>query len=158
MNETDRTHRPRRSGPARQSPWGGLRPLRPPEELRARTLAAARGALRQGATEARPPARRALTDRLWESRGLRLAWAAVVVACLAANFLLGRARVPPPPRGGATAPASGLAAIAAPEAAQARLPDASQDRRMTLLESRKILLRRWLEAGDEAPDPKEAPL
>ncbi len=158
MNENDRIRRHRGSGPARRTPFGDLRPLRPPEELRARTLAAARTALRESSAGSRPSDRRPLTDRLWESRALRLAWATVVVVCLAANFLIGRTRTTPPPRGDAAAPASSVAAATARGEAGIRPPQALEDRRTTLLEAREILLRRWLATGDEAPEPKEAPL
>lgn len=66
---------------------GKLRPPGAPAELRERILEAAR------AVPAEPvvspdTTRRSLTDRLWESRRLRLAWAFLVIVLLGANLSL----------------------------------------------------------------------
>ncbi|MGD2115152.1 MAG: hypothetical protein PVG07_08865 [Acidobacteriota bacterium] len=71
----------------RRRPFRGLRPPGAPAELRRRTLDAARAAPADpvGPPEPHP---RVVTDRLWESRPLRLAWALLVVALLGVNLLL----------------------------------------------------------------------
>jgi hypothetical protein len=63
-----------------QSPFDGLRPPSPPEELRERVL----GASRSAALEETP----ALVDRIWESRRARLAVAGLFAVLLAINFLI----------------------------------------------------------------------
>jgi hypothetical protein len=64
---------------------GGLVPLEPPRELEGRVLLEAKAAL------ARRPHRDAWS-RIWESRPLRLAWAAAVLGLLAANAVLPAAK------------------------------------------------------------------
>lgn len=61
----------------------GLEPPPPPAGLRALAVAAARERM------AAPPAPD-LWSRIWNNRGLRLAWAAVVVLLLAAHVLVSR--------------------------------------------------------------------
>ena len=58
----------------------GLVPPKPPPELRSKTLSAARMQL---AGEAAPD----MWSRIWNHRGLRLAWAASVVVLLAGHIL-----------------------------------------------------------------------
>jgi hypothetical protein len=58
----------------------GLEPPQPPPELRSRTLAAAREQL---AADAAPDA----WSRIWNHRGMRLAWAATVAVLLAGHVL-----------------------------------------------------------------------
>jgi hypothetical protein len=58
----------------------GLEPPQPPSELRSRTLAAARQ--RMKAEEAQD-----VWSRLWNHRGLRLAWAVAVVVLFAGHVL-----------------------------------------------------------------------
>lgn len=69
-----------------QHPLDRFRPPQAPPELRQRTLAAARAALRQ----AHPPSPESATwvDRWWQSRALRLAWTAAVCLLLAVNVLI----------------------------------------------------------------------
>jgi|GEM_PF-3299290 len=69
----------------------GLRPPAAPESLRRRTLSAVRTAGRIGAHPAGRP-HPVLTDRLWESRALRLAWALLLLGLLSANLALSRSR------------------------------------------------------------------
>lgn len=73
----------------------GLVPAPPPPEVRERVLTAARAARTSG------PLGRDLWSRIWESRPLRLAWAATVVVLLVANVVLALHR---PGGGAATAP------------------------------------------------------
>lgn len=68
--------------------FGTLRPPGAPPELRRRTLSAARGAAEIGRVAA--PPRVPLTDRLWASRPLRVAWAASVAVLLGVNVWMGR--------------------------------------------------------------------
>lgn len=75
-----------------------LRPPAAPAGLRERALARARAAADAAAPGPLggedPPVRpgwRSLTDLLWESRPLRLAWAAALVALVAVNLYLDRA-------------------------------------------------------------------
>ena len=65
-------------------PLHGLRPPGAPPGLRRRTLDAARAV---GAAPAQEP-ERSLTDRAWESRPLRLAWAAGLALLIGANLYL----------------------------------------------------------------------
>lgn len=58
----------------------GWSPTEPPPHVRERVLAAAR----RGAF----PARRALEDRLWENRSVRIAWLAAAAALVALNLWL----------------------------------------------------------------------
>jgi hypothetical protein len=60
---------------------GGLGPPQPPPELRSRVLAAARGQ-----APAEPEAE--VWSKLWNHRGLRLAWAATVFVLLAGHVLI----------------------------------------------------------------------
>ena len=60
----------------------GLEPPPPPRELRARVLAAARHVAFE---EPEPD----LWTRVWNSRGLRLAWAAAVASLVAGHLLVG---------------------------------------------------------------------
>lgn len=62
----------------------GMRRPAVPETLRGRVLAAARAAAGEAVARVRP----LLTDILWESRPVRLAWAAAVVLGVATNLLL----------------------------------------------------------------------
>ncbi len=140
-------------------PFGELRPPSPPAELRERTLTAARAAARERSFFRSPPAERPWTDRLWESRALRIAWALVVVVFLAANLLIGQGRHGPASSARLRGDATGLAEHSnEPTEAETRPLGARENRRLTLLESREILLRRWLPAGGEAPTSKEDPL
>jgi len=82
----------------RHRPFRDLRPPAAPAGLRERALARARAAAEAGAPAALDgkdrtdrPGRRGLTDRLWESRPLRMAWAAALVALVAVNLYLDRA-------------------------------------------------------------------
>ncbi len=67
-----------REGPAGEPPFEGLAPPGPPEGLRAQVLARAREALEQEAG-------RDVWTRIWESRSLRLAWAAAAALLVLAN-------------------------------------------------------------------------
>jgi hypothetical protein len=60
----------------------GFAPPGPPPELRSRVLAAAREHI---GTESQPD----LWSRIWDHRGIRLAWAATVVLFLIAHILVG---------------------------------------------------------------------
>lgn len=80
-------------------PYDGLRPPDPPDELRRKTLPVARAALANGR---RPD----VWTQLWQSRAVRLAWAATVAALVLGNLAIG-----PPPSGAADAP--GLPVVAA---------------------------------------------
>jgi len=64
-----------------REPFGDLRPPKAPPALRQRVLQAAHRAAR---AEPEP----SLTERLWRSRPLRLAWAAAVVLLLSAHLSL----------------------------------------------------------------------
>jgi len=70
--------------------FGSLRPPGAPAELRERTLEAARAVPAEPVESAEPidSQGRSLTDRLWESRRLRLAWALLMVGLLGANLHL----------------------------------------------------------------------
>jgi hypothetical protein len=59
----------------------GLRPTQPPPELRSHVLAAARDRID---TVSRPD----VWSRIWNHRGIRLAWAATVALFLIAHFLV----------------------------------------------------------------------
>jgi hypothetical protein len=59
-----------------------VEPPPPPDDLEARSLAAARTAM------ARTPARTVLWTRLWESRAARLAWAAAVAGLVLGHVVL----------------------------------------------------------------------
>ncbi len=155
---------------ARRSTVDRLRRQRPSEsaedlllealaELRERTLNAARAAAREASFFQSPPTERPWTDRLWESRALRIAWALVVVVVVAANLLIGQGRHAPASSARLRADATGLAEHSSePAEAETRPAGALENRHLTLLESREILLRRWLPAGGEAPTSKEDPL
>ena len=71
--------KPDRNDPVVERLFDGLEPAPPPAELRSRALnaARARSALQSGAD---------LWSRLWNHRGLRLAWAAAVVVLLAGHL------------------------------------------------------------------------
>jgi hypothetical protein len=82
----------------RRRPFRHLRPPAAPSGLRERTLAGARAAAEAAgplrlAGEERPgrPGWRSLTDLLWESRPLRLAWAVALVCLIGVNLYLDRA-------------------------------------------------------------------
>jgi hypothetical protein len=92
------------------NPLDPYRPPKAPPELRRRTLSAAREAL--AAAHKPPTVFTRWVDRVWENRGLRLTWAAMVLLLLAVNTLLS---VLPPLHG--TASGSALMAVtpAAPE-------------------------------------------
>ena len=75
------------------SPFRGLRAPAAPAALRTRTLAAARAAAR--------PETRDWVERVWQSTGLRLAWAAACTLLVVANLMPGP--WPRAPRDGAAA-------------------------------------------------------
>jgi hypothetical protein len=83
----------------------------------------------------------------------------VVLASLAANLWIDRVRHVSAAHPAATV-AAARPAVGPGEPVGAEAPGqlADRDRRLTLLQFREILLRRWLPTGDEAPTPKEAPL
>ena len=60
-------------------PFAGLRVPRVPEELKARTMRAARAAL-----SSRPT----IWDRLWESRPLRAGWVVATIGLIVANVVI----------------------------------------------------------------------
>lgn len=102
----------------RHRPFLALRLPHPPDALRERTLTRARAEARAAAADpaARPGAHRAgrrpLTDLLWESRPLRLAWAVTLVTLIGVNVSLARRPAGPPPEGAIPAtrgPAGGTA-------------------------------------------------
>ena len=94
-------------------PFHGLLPPPAPADLRRRVLDAARAVPAEPAGAPRT-APRGLTDRLWESLPLRLAWALLVLLLLSTNaFLDSAARAP-----GAARPA--------PEPGRVRLLDAHE--------------------------------
>lgn len=100
-------------------PLAGLSPPAPPPELRARVLDAARAALLEPPPPADP------WSRVWESRSLRVAWAASVLLLLAGHALVPRVRPAAPP---AVLARSGQAAEAE-VAAIGRLPRLDVDAR-----------------------------
>ena len=59
--------------------FGGLEPPRPPTDLRSRVISAARQHMGTESPD--------LWSRIWNQRGLRLAWAAAVVLLLAGHVL-----------------------------------------------------------------------
>lgn len=61
--------------------FAGLEPPPPPADLRVRALDAARGRMAEAD-------QRDLWSRIWNSRGVRLAWAAAVVFLLAGHVLV----------------------------------------------------------------------
>jgi hypothetical protein len=67
--------------PTRESGFEGLEAVRPPAELRSRTMAAARAAL---AVSDREP----IWARMVRSRGLRAVWAATVIALVLAHVAI----------------------------------------------------------------------
>jgi hypothetical protein len=73
--------KPDRNDPVVERLFDGLEPAPPPAELRSRALnaARARSALQPDAD---------LWSRLWNHRGLRLAWAAAVVVLLAGHIVV----------------------------------------------------------------------
>lgn len=80
-----------------------LRPPHAPSALRERTLARARAEARSAAADpaarsgAHRAERRPLTDLLWESQPLRLAWAVALVTLIGVNLSLARRPAGPPP-------------------------------------------------------------
>lgn len=105
-------------------PFRGLRPPAAPADLRRRALAAAH-AVPVAASGKAPRDRRNLTDRLWESRPLRLAWVLVFFLLLGANaYLDTRGRNAPQPH---------------VEAARGRT---------TLIDARALMLRAMLDAPE----------
>jgi len=63
-----------------EGPFQGMRPQRPPAELRPRALAAAAAAI----SHPRPD----LWSRLWMNRPLRVAWAAALVLLVSGHFVV----------------------------------------------------------------------
>lgn len=129
------------------SPFGDLRPPGAPAGLRRRTLTEAGAAARASAGQAARPGRPGLTDLLWQSRPVRLAWALSLAALVGLNLYLDRAdraRARPPVGGTVTARSS---------AAPATDPAGAEPR--TLLASRgevlEALLGTELERRDEPP-------
>lgn len=82
----------------RHRPLFGLRPPGAPPGLRRRAVDVARAAgVEDLATGGAPAPAPSLTDRLWESRPLRLAWAAVFAALIGVNLYLDRGAIRPTP-------------------------------------------------------------
>lgn len=133
----------------RHRPFPALRPPRPPDALRERTLTRARAEARAAASDpaaragAHQAERRPLTDLLWESRLLRLAWAVALVTLIGVNLSLARRPAGPPPEGA-------TAATRAPAAGAAR----SDGEPRTLLTARKEVLGALL---GEDPGPEDEP-
>jgi hypothetical protein len=93
--------------PPDEFPFAGLSPPGPPAEMREKVLAVAREAL---AREAVPD----VWTRIWESRSLRLAWAAAAALLLMANVGISVSRLPR----GAVVSRTGAGAEAEREAAR----------------------------------------
>ncbi len=75
--------------PPDEPPFGGFETPAPPEELRGQGLALAREALVRETP-------RDVWTRIWESRPLRIAWAAAATLLVAANLVVGTRRPPAP--------------------------------------------------------------
>lgn len=116
-----------------------LGPPPAPLELRRRTLAAAAQASNRPVAVT-SPARRSLADRCWESRPLWVAWGLTAVLLLAVNAHLDSFV-------GAPRSKPSEDEIATLETAPA---DPGSTERRTLLSSREVVLRDWLE-GPPAP-------
>lgn len=104
-------------------PLAGLSPPSAPPELKARVLAATRSALRE------PPPPVDLLNRIWESRPLRLAWAASVLLLLAGHALVPRSPAAPPVTPPPAAVARSAGGAEAELAAIGRLPRLDLDAR-----------------------------
>lgn len=125
------------------SPFGDLRPPGAPAGLRRRTLAEAGAAARASAGEAARPGRPGLTDLLWESRPVRLAWALSLAALVGANLYLDH-----DPGRASQEPGTGMTSSAAPGTA----PGETGNR--TLIAARGHVLQALL--GTEPDRPKES--
>lgn len=76
--------------------WKGLRPTRPPAQLRERVLGAARLASRRA-----PESSLSWVDRLADSEPLRLAWYVLVLVAVVGHLALDRGSSARGPRGAA---------------------------------------------------------
>ena len=72
--------KPNEKDPVAEKFMNGLEPPLPPPELRSKALAAAREKMAAGSD-------RDMWSRIWNHRGLRLAWAATVVVLFAGHVL-----------------------------------------------------------------------
>lgn len=88
-----------RHHPKGREPLAGFKPPPPPDDLRAQTLARARRAMER-------PRVRDRWRELWESRPLRLVWAAAVAALVAANLAVSARPLPSPARAARTSAAA----------------------------------------------------
>jgi len=139
------------NGPNRTPLPPELAPPAPPRALRERALAAARESWGSGAEPARVPDR---WTRAWESRPLRLAWAAAVVALLAGHLLLPRAASTKPP-------AAARAAAVPPAAVEAQRPARVSFAESLSLPPIDLSTRPWIGRAEQRrldPDPDPRPV